>query len=684
MRAREVLKIVTALAREADGYDADEISKAQESALDYYFMRERGDEVPGRSRVVSGDVSAMVEANAAQMMPSLTAKRVVDLDADSTEDEEQAETETRATSRLVMGRRGGWLKLLEGVKDALLSRNCYAKVWVEERVRTRIRNYSDVAPEAMAEIALSSEVLSYTRSTGKLRVRERDVTRELEWRTVPVENFIYTKNWHSLDLQDIPFCGEIHIDLRTTLKEQFPDMAAKIDELPGYADHKVSQAARNPRKRVHRPNPTSDPALDEIEWIESYALLDTDGDGIAERRRVCFVESKLVLENVDVPLVEYAAGSALINPHRLLGVSIYDKLKQTQDIGTGLKRSAMDNANAANKSRTAYLKGIVDNDDLSDGAVNADIGVEGVADVRQAITALGMQDVTLGILKHIEANNRSRAELGGAALDMAQANLQIGDRVGSEGVDRAYSVMEQLATMMMRTVAESFLKNVHLLAHEVLRLNFDEPITVPMGGKGDYLTVTPSEWKRREYATVRLGMSPGEKRQQRSALGFVLDAQIKLADKGYSDILVNLEGFYAALMDWCRASDLERPEQYWIDPRSDDAKQAADDLKASRAQERAAQQKLTDVALSLEQLRISLGKYEGDADRALKWAIEQLGAEIEEMKVVGKATADLELQKSKTADEAATQEGREAELETVKGLVDELKELDGGDDGAAE
>ena len=46
-------------------------------------------------------------------------------------------------------------------------------------------------------------------------------------------------------------------------------------------------------------------------------------------------------------------------------------------------------------------------------------------------------------------------------------------------------------------------------------------------------------------------------------------------------------------------------------------------------------------AFGLEQLRIGLGKYSGDADRVLEYFKAVLGSEVEEAKIVGSVTGDL-------------------------------------------
>ncbi|MCH7632061.1 MAG: hypothetical protein IIB59_02510, partial [Planctomycetes bacterium] len=49
MNDDEIQKAVNTQLHAATGFDEDEVTKVREKALDYYFMRKRGDEVTGRS-----------------------------------------------------------------------------------------------------------------------------------------------------------------------------------------------------------------------------------------------------------------------------------------------------------------------------------------------------------------------------------------------------------------------------------------------------------------------------------------------------------------------------------------------------------------------------------------------------------------------------------------------------------
>jgi len=107
------------------------------------------------------------------------------------------------------------------------------------------------------------------------------------------------------------------------------------------------------------------------------------------------------------------------------------------------------------------------------------------------------------------------------------------------------------------------------------------------------------------------------------------------------EVLVDLKGFYRAMMDRDRLSDLSHPEQYYVDPESEQAQKALQ-LKTQAAQ--VAQQKreaLMTQAVGLEQLGKALEKYVADQRTQFDYWNAILHSEIEEAKIVGSATTEL-------------------------------------------
>ncbi len=652
-RATLANKLKTQL-QNCEGFDGDTVSQQRESALDYYFQRARGDEVVGRSAVVSGDVSAMVEATLAQMMEAFSSDRICDFDPFDAEDETQAQLESEAVQYFVMGRENGFLELLSAIKEALLLRNGVIKIEAADKTVRRTRRLANVEPAALAELLAPDEVVKhkYDQDTQELLVTVEVTSREFSMQSIPLENFLYYAEWNQPTLEGIPIVAERHLDSRADVIACFPKAKTKINELTAHKhDLKAESNARNPRT-TRKPSTAVDKSQELVEWYEVYVRMGGAG-GVDELHRVSmsYVDGA-ILEDVSVPFLRLAAGTAILNPHRFTGISLYDKLKQNQDIRTALRRALLDNVTATTKNRLAGLEGIVNVDDVTDGRVNNLVRVKPIVpDIRAAIMPLVVPDTSSNILANLESTARERSEMGGAALDMQSAQMQIGgDRMGSQGLEKAYSVAEQLSAAMMKTLAATLIRSVFLLAHQTLREYFDEPVPIKRNGKWTH--ITPSEWPERVNVTVKPGMSPGERSRRVTALGEVINTQMMLSDKGMDQVLVDLDGFNRALLDWARLSEVQNPEQYFIDPESDRSQAALQD-KQKQSEELDMQKKtLMQQAFGLEQMRIAFEKYRSDSETQFKYYDSVLKSEVEEAKLVGAATAQL-TQKQKEGNENA-------------------------------
>lgn len=640
---RQLVARIRAQLMRCNGWEGDKIESDRVSALNYYFQRPRGDEIQGASKVVSGDLSAMVEANLAQMMDAFSGDAIAEFHANDEADEDQAALESCAVQYFVMGQNNGFLQFLQAIKDALLLRNGVIKVWVEDRTDVTRRTFLNVTDDALPRLLetppnVELELGKYDPEKQTLTARIIVHDRQFRAEALPPENFLVLDSWDKQSLQDIPFCAERHLSPRSELLE-LGFAREKVDELPAWNNsHKLTEQARSPRGTLEQRNGI-DNSQDIIEWYECHVLMDQDGDGISERRTIA-ISGQVLLGNGPSRLVPYASGCAIVNPHRFIGISLYDKLRQVQDVSTGLERGLLDNVTASNKPRIAYLDGQVNVEDLDSGRPNGSVRVrKTVGEVGRAVQAIIIPDMSQGILANLEHQRSLRSEMGGAALDLATGQMQLNERLGSQGLDRAYSVMEQLAALMTRTIAHTLIRETFLLAHAMLREHMDQPVPLKRGGR--WITAIPSQWPERKNLTVKVGMSPGERQRRASALDRVGKFQVDMAAQGMDEVLVDLERFYRLAMDWCRAQDIPNPEQYFVDPRSEQSLKARDMKSRAAGQAKMAQQAFLQQAVQLEQIRSALEKYRIDVQTQFQYWSETLRAEIEEAKIVGKATTDL-------------------------------------------
>jgi hypothetical protein len=632
---------VKKLLQDCVGFDGDELQTSRTEAYNYYFQRARGDEVAGRSQFVSGDLSSMIEGNLAQMVEPLSGKRIAEYCAYDALDKEQAAKESDCVYEMLFKRQNGFIEITSAIKDAMLVRTSIVKVHIERLTHKSTVKRSNVDPAIVYELLDKIgkvDVHKYDGDTGTLSATVTKETRQFKCESIAPENFLIPKNWHKQDLKDIPFCAERHVETRAKLIERGfdKDKVARIRRYNNFTN--AGSDARLPRNISPTSNPL-DKSQDLVEWYECYVMMD-DGTGAATLHCISTSDRDILEDEEDVTIIPYALGVVILNPHTFMGISLHDKLKSTQDGSTALTRALFDNLNATNKNRTAHLDGVADEDDITDGRTNGSIRVKPgvVPDVRMAVAAFAVPDTSANILQNLQYMKQNRSEMGGAALDMATGQMQLNDRLGSQGLDRAYSVMEQNAAFMTRIIANTLVRGMYLIAHEVLRTEWDQPISFERGK--DWIQQLPSKWQTRESVSLNLGASMNERARQSVVLEKVMEKQAALADHGMEDILVDVTSYYNASMDWLRINDVPTPERYFIDPRTPKAMQAMQQRAISSKQQQQQQQALMFQAVGLEQMRVGLQKYLGDARLQFDYYNAVLNAQVEEAKITASSVMD--------------------------------------------
>jgi uncharacterized membrane protein YgaE (UPF0421/DUF939 family) len=88
-------------------------------------------------------------------------------------------------------------------------------------------------------------------------------------------------------------------------------------------------------------------------------------------------------------------------------------------------------------------------------------------------------------------------------------------------------------------------------------------------------------------------------------------------------IITDASKIYNTVMDFCRMNGLDNPAQYWIDPSSPQAGQAAQQMAQSEQMQAQAQQATQDKIINIEQFKVMNDAQQQTRDHELKVA-EQL------------------------------------------------------------
>jgi len=145
LKTEQVVNIVKDEIRRSKGSEHDELSANREKAFQYYYCRPRGDEVAGTSEVQSSDVADMVESVNANISPILTEETLISFEAIGEDDENNAQTETDFVSYMINGQSDGYVEIQSAVKDALLLRNGWLKVYIDEDMSVENDYLEDVS-----------------------------------------------------------------------------------------------------------------------------------------------------------------------------------------------------------------------------------------------------------------------------------------------------------------------------------------------------------------------------------------------------------------------------------------------------------------------------------------------------------------------------------------------------------
>jgi len=590
----------------------------------------------GGSEAVSEDVSDMVEALMATIMPIFGASVPVFFGPAGPDDSEQALAETLAVSNVLMDQNNGWIILAEAIKDALLLRNATVKVWIEDEITTERRHFDDISDadlgEFMAAVPPDIKATITSRNGSKAGVMLSKTVKKPKVAAVQQSHFLVDPNHNNIFIQDSHFIAERKFSSRSELLAMgFPK--AKVDKLPAFTqDTDIDSTASNIEgisQNLERPTFDSDV----IEWYECYQRIDMTGDGRSELMQFDW-SNEALLNKQPAPRIPYATGTAWLVPHRYSGLSVYDKLQQITDIKSRVLQQYLDNLTTNNTARTAVNENTVNIDDMLAGRSNAVIRNDGPpGDDLMPFPTNDTGQSSQALLQYMDQVRDQRA---GAALSFQQPQDQLAKaNVSAASADRQMSPGEMMAAMVARTLAETLMRSIFLLLHATLRGSGLEPFMV--NRSGEWQQQSPSQWPQRNRVNVKVGLSPAERNRKATSLQNTIQQQLGIFQQGGAGIMVDMNGIHRAMLDWSLAVDLDDADAYWIDPESQKSQQAAKQQSEAKQAEQAAQLEAFTAEATAADANSQRDHELGQMKIQLEYFKAILDSEIEDAKIIADA-----------------------------------------------
>jgi hypothetical protein len=653
--------------------------------LNYYLGNATGTEQEGRSALISTDVADAIEWIIPQVMKSFTQNNeVVIFDPIGPDDEKQAELESEFVYDILMKQNDGFILIHQFVKDALMQRNGVLKVYYENNEEVTTESYSGLSEEQLqmlvadptVEILKLSELQNIqpyvpgTRITAQpypppsydVKIKITRHNGKICVDAVPPEQFRVNNQHNSINLDRARFTSHIVTKSVSDLIEEGYD--PEIVQNLGEADL-LRSSYRFGAQHENTLIPATfveDISSKLVDVCECFLKLDMDGDGIASPMKITVGNSlppTVVLSKEEVDHSPWVACTAIIMSHKFKGMSIYDRLKQIQDNKTALLRNIMDNLYLQNNQRNIIVEGQVNIDDMLVSRPGGIIRAKRI----DAITPLQtpqIGDTGFTMMKYLDEVKAGRV---GVSSEGTATPQNIGDRVGSEGVERMMTAKEELVGLIIRVICETGIKPLCTKIRDLAVKHLD--IAQDFKFRGEWVQVNPSAWKPRIKSTVRVGTGTGDHQKQLAAVTQVTQMQSALAQTPLA-YMCSPGKVYSALDDLCKFSGLNGAARYFVDPSSPEGQQAAQQAQksaqeASQKQEQATVETMrqqaelaksaTTTAESMMQNvqlkgQVELGKHQREMDKATAQAqIEMLKADLQ------KQTLLLEAIKTKHKDE---------------------------------
>lgn len=676
--------------RQAIGFWGGKLAAQRQKAMYYYYGEAVGDlsppEVEGRSTVVSPDVRNTIESMLPQLMVKFAGTdHPVEFEATKPGEEQKAEQATDYCSYIYNVKNPGERITYSWMKDALLSKNGFVKVWWDTRAEEKREEYEGLSDIELAQLMDDEEVelteqKSYPdeedaeqrqEALAKLEqafaqtnnpqiqaqiaqismappkmlydvVCKRVMTGgRLRVDNVPPEEFLISRKAKSIE--DASFVG--HRVART--KSELKSMGYKnVDQL-GSDDASVAMNMERIQRlsfddEMAAINPDAGTNLDDSQatiWVtECYVRVDFDGDGIAELRKVVRAGNQ-ILENEVVDCAPFVSITPVPLPHKFFGLSVADLAMTTQKVNTGLLRGVLDNTWLQINGRYFAVEGKVNLDDLLISRPGGVVRVKDPSAAGRLDQGAGNAEMGMSMLEFMKGFNEdstgwtryNQGSDGDSLNQTATGVMQISNR----------------ADMRLDLIARNFAEGFRELFRMILKLCSQyQQKEVIAKLRGQWVPCNPREWRNGFEATINVGLGTGNKNQLVAQLMALSQQQANGLQIGTA----TPENVYNAQVEIAKAMGFKSGDKFFTDPSKMPPKQQPPTPEQIKAQ----------TALQIKQMEL-----QADAQKfQATWTLDTKRAAMDHEAAIQAKQAELQVQAANDARDAERERAR-IEMDTA-------------------
>jgi hypothetical protein len=587
------------------GYISGDLSDQRMKAMEYYLGEPFGNEVDGRSKVVSTDVADTIEWILPSLMRTFTATdEAVRFDPVSEEDIPAAEQETDYINYVFYKDNPGFIILYTWIKDALLQKNGIVKTFWEKTTHETRESYEGLTDDEFLQLSQDPELEPIEHTARQVPMpalptpemapmpgqppqapaqpqmmivhdvafKRTSIKGKAKIINIAPEDFGISKSYPLIDVKDAPFVYHRSDQTASDLLEMGIDKAT-VDSLPYSTEsdtgEKISRDNLNEEANNKADDAASDTSMRKIRVYECYVRLDYDGDGIAELMKITKAGNE-ILTKEEVDSIPFDIITPVILPHKHFGLSIADLVMDLQLIKSTIWRQMLDNMYLTNNSRTAVNKNLVNLDDLLTSRPGGVVRCDG--DPGMALAPIVTQPLSPTSYQMIEYIDRVREGRSGVSqTTMGLNDNLLSNNKGDPTVARVMTAAEQRIELVARIFAETGIKSLFLRLHELLLKHQDKERVIKLRNK--WVPVKPTEWRERTDMTVNVGLGTGERQALAQSMMGLMNIQKAMIENGGLGVTVSLKNIYQTAIDFSKYSGIKNADNYFTSPDSPESQQ---------------------------------------------------------------------------------------------------------------
>jgi len=562
---------------DAIGYLETETTDERQQALEYYLREPYGNEVEGKSQIVTGEVAEVVDGALPQLMKVFTSsKDAVVFEAVNEGDEKLAQQATLYVNHIFYKDNNGFEIMHDWFKDALLQKVGVVKAYWDDKVDVNVEKYYGLNDDELAMIASDEEVeiveqdstiiqeavidemgieVSPALSSHDVKVKRTKDLGKVVIENVPPEEFLISKRARTIE--DAPFVAHRKMMTRSELIAMGYDEDTVMSLSTGDAlEFSPERIARYTRGEQPTDMDSDDESMQLVEYYECYLKADYDGDGIAELRRVCYSNNQ-ILHNEECDYIPFHSVCPIPIPHKFYGHSLADRAMDLQLIKSTITRQMLDNLYLTNNYRVGAVEGQVNLDDLLTSTAGGVVRMKNP----NAIVPMTVQSnaaQSFPMLEYLDSIQSKRTGISDSQQGLDPDMLQnVTATAVSAMTTAAQGKLELVARIFADTGVSSLFKGILCL---VCKYQQKERI---IKIQNSYVPMNPREWHNEFNLTVNVGLGTGGKQEQLATMQMILAKQEQVIQQyGLANPLVNLKQYRDTLAKFINMAGFKDDTQF--------------------------------------------------------------------------------------------------------------------------